>query len=449
MKNLIIGRWSMMLVFIFASFMASAQSIGRESGGSPKEEKADFKIPQVEMPGSAAKAELVPGSYIVILKPEKVKSFTEKNVQQKKQFESRDAQAKSFEENDRQMKAQINEIASSMGYSGKQLKNVYTGTLTGFTVQNLNKSTSEAFLKKAKENPNVYAVGPDFYLTVGGEDVEVITPEDGEALDFAQAPSWGTNYTGWTDKSGSPYWAWVLDSGIDLNHPDLNVKTSRAKSTVGYTSSAEDDNGHGSHVAGIIAAKNNSIGTRGVAAGAWVVPVKVCNSSGSCAWSDVLEGLQHVAKYKIAGDVVNLSLGGNAPSWWDRLWNTDPVKMEAQIKSLAAAGVHMVFAAGNSNKQVSGVTPARINGTRCYTVSAMDWNYNIASFSNYGSGVDWAAPGVSIRSCYKNGGYAYMNGTSMAAPYVAGILLANRGTINWSRRLNTDKDGSKDKVAKK
>ncbi|MEO1435119.1 MAG: S8 family serine peptidase [Bacteroidota bacterium] len=448
MRNLIIGRWSIMLVFLCTSILATAQTIGRETT-NPKEEKADFKAEQIQMPKFDSKAELIPGSFIVILKPEKVKSFNQKNAQQKRSFESRDEQAKSFEENDRQAKAQINEIASSMGYSGKQLKNVYTGSVTGFTVQNLNKSAGDTFLKKARSNPNVLAVGPDFYMTIDAQDVDIILPEDGEALDFAQSPSWGTNYTGWTDKTGSPYWAWVLDTGIDLNHPDLNVKTSRAKSTVSYTSSAEDDHGHGTHCAGIIAAKNNSIGTRGVAAGAWVVPVKVCTSGGMCSWSDILEGLQHVAKYKIAGDVVNMSLGKNPPSWWDRMWNLDPAKAEDQIRSLANSGVHMVFAAGNDDKQASTKSPARINGTRCYTVSAMDWNYNIASFSNYGSGVDWAAPGVSIRSCHKNGGYAYMSGTSMAAPYVAGILLANGGTINWSRRLNTDKDGSKDKVAKK
>ncbi|MEZ4885082.1 MAG: S8 family serine peptidase [Chitinophagales bacterium] len=442
MKRLVIRSVAMLIVLAACFQNVFAQ---------PKEDKADFKIQEIPLRESDPKAKIIPGSYIFIFNDKAVPSFLDKYGEKMSQSKEREEKAKLFDQYDREARETILKIAESrLKISPKQIAEVYTGSITGFSVKDMNSRQAKELQEQVAKMDEFLGMGEDFEMTINVAAVRETSETEAEELVLAQSPSWGTNYTGWTDKTGSPYWAWILDTGIDLDHPDLNVRGPYGKSCVGYTNSANDDHGHGSHVAGIVAAKNNNIGTRGVAAGAWVVPVKVCTSGGSCSWSDILEGLQHVAKYYIAGDVLNMSLGKTPPNWWDRLWNTSSAKSETQIRSLGSAGVHMVFAAGNDNKQANTKSPARLNGTRLYTISAMDWNYNIASFSNYGNPpVDYAAPGVNIRSCYKNGGYAYMDGTSMASPYVAGILLSNNGTINSSRVLNTDKDSNKDRVAKR
>ncbi len=452
MRRLIFNILSKFL-FLAICFNFSLFQIQAQDGDINKlpEEKADFPIDVSPSPKPQGKAKILSDSYIFIIKDEVVPSFTSKFANKIPQFKNRDQKAKAFATHKRNAKKVIMQIAKDkFGIPPGQVAEVYTGTITGFTVKNVAKNRGKDFLSKAKASKEVLAVGNDFEMSINLIAENPMSAAESKALTLAQAPSWGTNYTGWTDKTGSPYWAWIVDTGIDLNHPDLNVMTGAyAKSCVSYTTSANDDHNHGSHVAGIIAAKNNGFGTRGVAAGAWVVPVKVCNSGGGCAWSDVLEGLEHISKYSISGDVVNISLGMSPPSWWDNLWNLSPARAEKEIKDLAASGVHMVFSAGNDNRVASKKSPARINCTRCYTVSAHTYGYNIASFSNYGNPpVDWSAPGVGIRSCNRSGGYTYMDGTSMSAPHVAGIILANtNGPINYNRRLNTDKDSSKDKCA--
>jgi len=104
--------------------------------------------------------------------------------------------------------------------------------------------------------------------------------------------------------------AWIIDTGIDLNHPDLNVNVAAGKTFVARTSTPEDDNGHGTHCAGIVAAIDNSVGVVGVAAGAPVVPVKVLDKRGSGAMSVIIAGVDFVTANGVAGDAANMSLGG-------------------------------------------------------------------------------------------------------------------------------------------
>ncbi|MEZ4883833.1 MAG: S8 family serine peptidase [Chitinophagales bacterium] len=443
MKLLLIRSLFVILIALSVCF----QSIYAQ----PKEDKPDFEIEKIPFSESSSEVKLIPGSYIFIFNSTVVPSFLDKYGEEMAKTDDRDQKARLFEAYDQETKAAILKIAESkLSLSPKQIADIYTGSITGFSVKGMDADRAKELQAQVAKMDEFLGMGEDFEMSLNVSAVHEASEEEANELVLAQSSSWGTNYTGWADKTGSAYWAWILDSGIDLDHPDLNVRTSHAKSFVGYTNSANDDHGHGSHVAGIVAAKNNSIGTKGVAAGAWVVPVKVCSSKAKCDCSAILGGLQHVAKYFLAGDVVNMSFGGVPPSWWDNLWNTSAAQTEPQIRNLAKAGVHMVSSAGNDKQKASNVTPARLNGSRLYTISAMDWNYDIANFSNYGNPpMDYAAPGVSILSCYKNGGYAYMDGTSMAAPHVAGILLSNGGTINSSRVLNTDKDSTKDKVAKR
>jgi subtilisin family serine protease len=133
---------------------------------------------------------------------------------------------------------------------------------------------------------------------------------------------------------------WVVDTGIDLDHPDLNVDTGRSRSFVSGVTSADDQNGHGTHVAGIIGAKNNGLGVTGVASGARLVALKVLNQLGEGRLSGIIQAVNHVIQNGRPGDVVNLSLGGEGTS----------ATLERVIRQAADAGLLFAIAAGNEGE---------------------------------------------------------------------------------------------------
>ena len=248
--------------------------------------------------------------------------------------------------------------------------------------------------------------------------------------------TWGVNRVGYGDGTGKT--AWIIDTGIDFDHPDLNVDATRSKSFISGNTSARDENGHGTHVAGIIGAKNNSIGTLGVASGANLVSLRVLGANGEGTLSAIIQALAYVNTNAAAGDVVNLSLGEDTVSQ----------TFDQQIQNTAARGILIAVAAGNDNKPAHNFSPGRVNGPNIFTVSAIDSLDNFASFSNYGNdAVDVAAPGVRILSTYTNGRYAIMSGTSMATPHVAGLLLLKGRNITTSGNAKNDPDGTPDPIA--
>lgn len=220
----------------------------------------------------------------------------------------------------------------------------------------------------------------------------------------------------------------VIDTGIDLTHPDLNVVKS-----VSFTGTAtgNDDHGHGTHVAGTIAGIDNTTGVVGVAPGARLWAVKVLGSNGSGSLSSIIAGVDYVTKNAQVIKVANMSLGMNGTS---RAFN-------AAISRSVAAGVTYVVAAGNSNMDATRFSPANHPDVICVSAVAdydgkgggsargySDADDTLADFSNYGAPVDIAAPGVRIYSTYRGGSYATMSGTSMASPHAAGaaaLYLAN------------------------
>jgi len=196
--------------------------------------------------------------------------------------------------------------------------------------------------------------------------------------------------------------------------------------------SANDCNGHGTHVAGIAAAVNNGVGVVGVSAGASVVPVRVFGCSGGSSTATILSGINHVGAFDLPGDVANLSLGG----FFGSGCSTNSSYRNALL-SLGNAGTRVAIAAGNSSDNAANYNPACINGTNIFTVASMTCNRTFSSFSNFNvNPVDVIATGSSVLSTYLNGGYATLSGTSMASPHVAGIMHARGSGPRTSGSVN-------------
>ncbi len=235
----------------------------------------------------------------------------------------------------------------------------------------------------------------------------------------------------------------IIDTGIQGNHPDLNV-IGGYNCTSRKASAWSDGNGHGTHVAGTAAAKDDGNGVVGVAPGARLWAVRVLNNKGSGFLSWVICGIDWVTKNAGTIDVANMSLGGEFTS----------TALNDAIAKSVAAGVTYAVAAGNSNKDAASFSPANHpdvlavsaladSDGRCGSlgsVTSYGPDDTRATFSNFGSVVDIAAPGVSILSTYKGSSYAKLSGTSMASPHVAGsaaLYVASHGRdVNGDGMVN-------------
>ncbi|MFK7922137.1 MAG: S8 family serine peptidase [Bacteroidia bacterium] len=227
------------------------------------------------------------------------------------------------------------------------------------------------------------------------------------------------------DHTNEYTWAFIIDSGIDLDHTDLNVQPKFSKSFVPYEADADDGFGHGTHVAGIIGAKNNGAGVIGVASGATLVAYKVLDRYGSGTKDYLIQALSEVSRVCIPGDVVNISLGTDKSS----MINT----LITNLKN--SKGIYFTIAAGNEGADATNYSPSDLDEANIFVVGSINWWNYISGFSNYGSSVQYLAPGEGIYSTFKDGKYAWMKGTSMAAPHVAGILLANNGNYNVRKQI--------------
>lgn len=316
----------------------------------------------------------------------------------------------------------MNAILQKNAIRQDQVQFVYEQALKGFAVH----MTAQKALEVSNDQTVDY-VEQDRMITLG-------KPGGGGTTLPSQTTPWGVTRVGGAG-NGVGKVAWIIDTGIDLDHPDLTVDVARSRNFVSTTASPDDDNGHGTHCAGIIAAKNNTVGYVGVAAGATVVAVKVLNRRGSGTYSQIIAGVNYVAANGANGDVANMSLGGSASQ-----------ALDDAVAGAASGGVKFSLAAGNESTNASTKSPARVNGSNIYTVSAMGQNDLWASYSNYGNPpVDYCAPGSGIPSLWKDGGINTISGTSMAAPHVAGILLLGNITANGT--VSGDPDGNPDPIA--
>lgn len=266
-------------------------------------------------------------------------------------------------------------------------------------IKSLTANLSDSEILKLQKDPSVLSVEEDIKIKM------ISDYEDWGLTKIGAQKSWASGYTGSGVKVA------VIDTGADLKHADLAI--AGGFSAVAYTTSYQDDEGHGSHVAGIIAAQQNDIDGVGVAPGASVYAIKALDSTGSGYNSDIIEGIDWAIENNM--DIVNMSLGSN----------TSSVALQNACDTAYKNGLLVVAAAGNDGAKRPSTKstvdyPAKYESV--IAVGATDSKNVRASFSSTGTEVEVAAPGVSIKSVGLNGGYAIMSGTSMASPCVAGDL---------------------------
>lgn len=249
---------------------------------------------------------------------------------------------------------------------------------------------------------------------------------------------------------GTGLTAWILDSGIDLDHPDLNVDIERGADMVNAVakgrSTFDDVNGHGTHVAGILAAIDNDRDVVGVAAGATVVPVRILAASNWGYADDVIAGMDYVAALASPLDVVNMSIWG---------WAHNRAMHDAAHNLADVVPVVTISGNGGADINVEPTEPGHVEHPNLFTVSAVYHNDEFGSFSNWGFADDWtdcsesypddfypcatvdfAAPGHDVISLKPGGDLVTWWGTSMAAPHVAAIVL-----LLQKRVVKPDSDG--------
>ncbi len=328
-----------------------------------------------------------------------------------------------------------NEVQRLKGNHDFDVTSVYDGAIAGFSG-----FIPPGQLKKLAADDKIARIEEDFTMELNPVTDKALAK--GATSSAVQSTPWGIAAVGgFVDGTvvkrpdGSPRLAFIIDTGVDPKTGDLNIHPSLNKNFVSRTKSWYDGNGHGTHVAGTVAAKNNAIDVVGVAAGATVVAVRVLDNRGSGQYSWIIAGVDYVAKVGASTDVANMSLGGGYFA-----------TLNQAIISASGKGIRFVLAAGNESTDCNSKSPASTNGNGIYTVSAHDINKYFASFSNYGSPVDFAAPGVNVLSSRPGGGTIAMSGTSMAAPHVAGLLMAH-GNVVGNGFVIGDKDAAADQLA--
>ncbi|MDX3236091.1 S8 family peptidase [Streptomyces sp. ME03-5709C] len=275
----------------------------------------------------------------------------------------------------------------------------YTSALVGFAAR-----LSDEQVSRLRAVPGVEAVEQDAQIAVP-------RPAPQEAAAAAEV-SWGLARIGSRARDGAAFsvratgatvTSYVIDTGIDFAHEEFGGRAVAGFDAVEDGRDGTDCNGHGTHVAGTVGGA-----TTGVAREVKLVSVRVLGCEGSGSVAMLVAGMNWVAAHAVKPAVANLSTGGAHSETADRA-----------VEGLAAAGVFPVVAAGNSDEDACGVSPAGAPGA--FTVAATDESDRKASFSNWGGCVDISAPGTHITSAAMGGGLARMSGTSMAAPHVTGV----------------------------
>ena len=234
----------------------------------------------------------------------------------------------------------------------------------------------------------------------------------------AQGIPWGVKQIRapkvWSVSTGHRIKIGVIDTGADYHHPDLRYSLARGINLLNRSLLPHDDNGHGTHIAGTIAAANSTAGMIGVAPRSLIYPVKAFDHNGSAYVSDIVLGIDWCVRNKV--DIINMSFG----------MKTRSKALHNVVIKAYRAGIAIIASSGNDGKR-GGDYPARYPET--IAVGAIDKRHRVAGFSNRGSYIDVYGPGEGVPSCWLREGYKEMSGTSMATSHVTGaaaLLLAVR-----------------------
>jgi thermitase len=252
------------------------------------------------------------------------------------------------------------------------------------------------------KNPNFEFAEPDYLANI------ILTPND----PYYAAYQWHLPKVNapaaWDSTTGSAgVTVAVVDSGVQATHPDLAGRVLAGYDFVNNDADPSDDNGHGTAVAGVAAAKgNDGIGVAGAAWNVSILPVKVMAANGSGSHSAIANGINYSADR--GARIVNLSIGGTSSSR----------TLQSSVNYANSKGCILIAAAGNNGSSTT-VYPAAYSGVTA--VSALTPTDTLASFSSYGSFVDISSPGEGITTSWVNGGYVTISGTSFSSPLVAGI----------------------------
>ncbi|GGX72113.1 S8 family peptidase [Streptomyces fructofermentans] len=281
---------------------------------------------------------------------------------------------------------------------GVRISQTYGTALNGYAVR-----ADPRQAARLAADPRVASVSPDTAVAVAGRQPD--PPWNLDRLDSPDRPTWPPDrgYS-WPESAGRGVTAYVIDTGVRVTHRDFGGRARDGWDFVDDDAVAQDGQGHGTHVAGILAGR-----TYGVAKRAEVVAVRVFDDDGAGTLSRVLAGIDWVTRHAQRPAVANLSLGGPA----------DP-RLDAAVRNSIASGVTYTVAAGNADRPARLYSPARVE--EAITVGAVDRTDRRADFSNRGARIDLFAPGVNITSASHTGDTdsATLSGTSMASPHAAG-----------------------------
>lgn len=267
----------------------------------------------------------------------------------------------------------------------------------------------ESVSEKLKKNPKIKYVEEDAQVRIAVKPSQPSPPQPPQQITWGVARVKAPD--AWNSSTGKNVKVAVLDTGISDSHPDLTV--SGGINLIGKSKNNKwnDDNGHGTHVSGIMAARNNSIGIIGVAPDAELYAIKVLDVYGNGYISDIIEGIDWAVQNNM--DIVSMSLGTRTYSQ----------ALNDATANAYKAGILLVAAAGNSgdgNLSTDDVLyPAKFDSV--IGVSAIDYNNIAPTWSADGAKIELAAPGVEIYSTWLDGGYVNKSGTSMSAPFVSGV----------------------------